>query len=298
MDLVSWPALPLADWKPTYATLHRWAQIVGKVKLALTPRVNHFWSVAFEVTPRGLTTGEMPWGDGALSIDFDLLDHQLRVSTSWRQTRTLALEPRPVADFYRDLMAALVELGIAVQIDDRPVEIEEERIRFTDDRQHTAYDPASVERCLSILQESAAVLETFRARFLGKASPIQFYWGTFDLAASRFSGRAAPPRPGADAITREAYSHEVFSSGFWPGDRRFPEPAFYAYLAPAPAGLAEADIRPSGARWQASMGEFLLPYEAVRRAADPPAALLEFFQSAYDAAADLARWDRTSLERS
>ena len=296
MESSVWPALPLAEWKDTYATLHRCMQLVGKLKLALTPRVNHFWNVGFSVTPRGLSTGMMPIGDRLLAIDFDLLDHNLIVRTSLRETRALALVPRAVADFERELMGILAALDVQVHIDDRPVELLEEVIRFADDHLHAAYDPAPVERCLQILQRTAAVLEEFRARFIGKASPVLFYWGSFDLAASRYSGRRAPLKPNADVITREALSHEDYSCGFWPGDVRFPQPAFFAYVAPAPAGFSTANVRPQQARWHAPLGEYLLPYDAVRTAADPRGLLLDFFQSTYDAAADLARWDRAQLE--
>jgi hypothetical protein len=293
----TWPALPLGEWQETYATLHRWAQIVGKIQLALTPRTNHFWNVAFTVTPRGLSTGSIPMGDQhSFSIDLDLLDHNLVVRTSRKETRALALAPRTVADFYRELLSIVATLGIDPAIHDHPVEILEGTVPFADDRQHAAYEAAWVERLFGIIAHSAAILEEFRARFVGKASPVQFYWGSFDLAASRFSGRPAPPRPGADVITRVAYSHEVYSCGFWPGDVRFPEAAYYAYIAPAPAGFSTATVRPSAARWNPQLGEYLLPYEAVRSGEDPRAVLLEFFQSTYDAAADLARWDRAALE--
>jgi hypothetical protein len=289
--------LPLERWKATYATLHREAQIIGKMLLALTPRVNHFWNATFALTPRGLTTGLMPYGDRTLAIDFDFIGHELVVETNSDERRTLRLAPRSVADFLREMNALLAELDIHIPISDRPVELMEELIPFSRDRLHAAYDPESVERCLRILQSTAVVLEQFRAGFVGKASPVLFYWGTFDLACSRFSGRRAPARPGADAITREAYSHEVFSCGFWPGDMRWPGPAFYAYIAPSPPGFPAARLTPATAGWQANMGEFLLPYDDVRLAADPGARLYEFCQSAYAAAADLAAWDRPALER-
>jgi hypothetical protein len=291
-----WPALPLAEWSDTYASLHRYAQIVGKVKLALTPRVNHFWNVGFEVTPRGLSTGEMPSGDALVSVDFDLIDHNLVARTSRGETRALALVPRTVADFYREAMAVFGALGVRARIDERPVEMQSERIRFSEDRLHGAYDPEPVGRCLRVLQRSAAVLDEFRAGFLGKASPVLFWWGTFDVSANRYSGRPAPPRPGADSITREAYSHEVFSCGFWPGDARYPRPGYFAYIAPTPEGFSSARPSPA-ARWDPSMGEFLLPYDAIREAPDPAATLLSFFENAYDAAANLAGWDRATLDR-
>jgi hypothetical protein len=291
-----WPELPLDEWKTTLATLHRYTQIVGKVKLALTPRLNHFWNVGFTVGPRGLSTGEMPFGDGSLAIDFDLLDHNLVVRTSRKETRALALVPRSVADFYSEVMAILATLGVDVTINDHPVELLEDKIRFAEDRLHSSYDPAPVERYLRILQSSAAALEEFRARFVGKQSPVLFYWGTFDLCVSRFSGRPAPVLPDADAITREAFSHECFECGFWPGDSRFREPAYFAFAVPPPAGFSSAPVAPAAARWQSSMGELLLPYEAVSASADPRAMLHDFFQSSYAAAADLAGWDRAALE--
>jgi hypothetical protein len=297
MERFGWPALPLDEWRATLATLHRYTQIVGKVKLALTPRLNHFWNVGFAIGPRGLSTGEMPSGDGSLAIDFDLLDHNLVVRTSRKETRALALVPRSVADFCAEVMAILATLGVEVTIDDHPVELLEEKIRFAEDRLHSSYDPAPVERCLRILQSSAGVLEEFRARFVGKQSPVLFYWGTFDLCAARFSGRPGVVLAAADAITREAFSHEVFECGFWPGDSRFGEPAYYAFAMPAPGGFSTARVAPAAARWQSSMGEYLLPYEAVRASADPRAMLLDFLQSSYTAAADLAGWDRASLER-
>jgi hypothetical protein len=289
--------LPYDRWKDTYATLHRVAQIVGKVKLALTPRQNHFWNVAFSVTPRGLTTGRMTVGTRSLAIDLDLVDHNLVVRASPKETRALALVPRAVADSYHELMLILGQLGVEPRLNDRPVELQEDPFPLSEDRAHASYDPAPVQRCLAVLQHVAGVLDTFRAGYVGKASPVQFYWGTFDLCTSRYSGRRAPLRPGADLITRESYSHEVYSCGFWPGDRRVPEPSFFAYTAPAPAGFAEARVQPGAARWEPSMGEFLLPYESIRRLADPRPALLAFFQSVYEAAAELGRWDRDALER-
>jgi hypothetical protein len=295
VDETAWPPLPLEAWKPTYDTLHLYTQIVGKVKLALTPRVNHFWNVGFTVTPRGLTSGAIPTPGGELSIDFDLLDHNLVVRTSAKETRALALVPRAVAHFYSEVMTLLSTLGIHVTIKDHPVEIPEEVIRFTEDYHHASYDPDPVERWLRIAQNSAQVIEEFRARFIGKASPVLFYWGTFDVSASRFSGRRVEP-PGTDVITREAYSHEQFECGFWPGDARFPEPAYFAFMVPAPGGYQAARVIPSAARWVPQMGEFFLPYEAVRTSDDPRTMLLEFFQSSYEAGAELAGWDRVSLE--
>jgi hypothetical protein len=292
----AWPKLPLASWKDTLATLHRYAQVVGKVKLALTPRLNHFWNAGLTVTPRGLTTGAMPSGDELVAIDFDLLDHNVVVTTSRMETRELALIPRPVASFYQELMGILASLGIEPRISDRPVEMQEELIRFSEDRMHGSYDRLAVERCLRILQSTSAVLEQFRARFIGKASPVLFYWGTFDLSAARYSGRRAQLQAGADSIVREAFSHECFECGFWPGDSRFPDPAYFAFAAPAPAGISSASVSPAEARWNDVLGEFLLPYEAVRTAAHPAATLLSFFESTWEAAAALGGWDRDALE--
>jgi hypothetical protein len=266
------------------------------VKLALTPPLNHFWNVAFTVEPRGLTTGSMPAGERTVSIDFDLLDHNVVVRTSLKETRALALVPRGVADFYSELMTVLASLGIDVTINDHPVELMEEAIPFSEDRLHASYDPGPVERWLAALQSSARAAEEFRAGFLGKASPVLFYWGTFDLCASRFSGRLSPPRRGADPITREAFSHECFECGFWAGDSRLPEPAYYAFVSPEPTGLSSAQIVPAGARWEPALSELILPYEAVRASADPEGMVLDFFQSAYEAGADLAGWDRASLD--
>jgi hypothetical protein len=292
-----WPALPLSDWKETQATLHRWMQIVGKIQLARTPRVNHFWNAAFTVGPRGLRSAPMALdGGGSFTIDFDLLDHNLVVRTSRKETRALALAPRTVADFYRELTGILRSLGIEARIWDHPVELVEEAIPFHEDRRHAAYDPRAVERCFRAIERIAAVLEEFRAGFIGKASPVLFWWGSFDLSASRFSGRRAPPRPGADAITRESYSHEVSSVGWWPGDKRFPEPACFAYFAPAPAGYASAPVRPAAARWHPDLGEFLLPYAPLQRSADPRGMLLDFCESTWVAGARLGGWDRRALE--
>ncbi|HEY3352621.1 MAG TPA: DUF5996 family protein, partial [Polyangia bacterium] len=287
-----WPPLPLASWRDTQATLHRCTQIPGKIALALRPRVNHFWNVALQLTPRGLTTGPLPLAERTFGIDFDFVDHGVVVRTSDGATRALVLEPRPVADFYRDLQAALAGLGIRVPIHDHPVEILSEVIPLHEDRLHAAYDQDAVARWWRIVAQSAVVLEEFRARFVGKCSPVHFFWGSFDLAVSRYSGRRAPARPGADPVTREAYSHETSSVGFWPGDERYPDPAYYAYFAPVPAGYEHAAVRPAAAFWHPEMRELILPYDAVRTAASPREALLEFTQSTYDAGAELARWNR------
>ncbi|HZS39860.1 MAG TPA: DUF5996 family protein [Polyangia bacterium] len=293
----NWPPLPLAAWRDTCETLHRCTQIAGKIRLALTPLTNHFWNVALHLTARGLTTRPMPFGDRTFELDFDFVDHQIVARASDGAVRRLALAPRPVEEYYRELMALVGSLGVRVAIDDRPVEIPGDRLPFHRDRVHDAYDAEAAARWFAIVRRVAVVLEEFRARFVGKASPVHFFWGSFDLSASRYSGRRAPERPGADPITREAYSHETSSVGFWPGDDRFPEPAFFAYHAPAPDGFADARVRPPGAFWHAALGEFLLPYEAVRLAGDPRAALLDFCQSTYEAGATLAGWPRAELER-
>lgn len=291
-----WPPLPLAGWIDTYQTLHRYLQIVGKVRLQLTPLVNHYWNVALHLTPRGLTTRATPYEGRTFAIDFDFVDHDVEISTSDGARRTLALVPRTVADFYAELMALLASVGIHVEIWDHPVEILTDPIPFHLDRSHAAYDPEAVGRWFRILRQSAVVMEAFRARFVGKCSPVHFFWGAFDLAVSRFSGRLAPPQPGADPITAESYSHEVSSAGFWPGDERYEAPAFYAYTVPTPEALPEWPVRPP-ARWSPTLREFVLPYDAVRTASSPRTMLLDFFQRAYEGGAELGGWDRSALER-
>ena len=296
-----WPALPLADWQDTYATLHRWTQIVGKVRLARLPWVNHSWHVTLYVTARGLTTGPLPHGTRAFQIDFDFVDHRLAVRTSDGGARSLVLRPRSVADFYRELMAALRELGVETAIHPRPNELAD-ATPFAADEAHADYDPEAANRCWRVLVQADRVLTAFRSPFVGKCSPVHFFWGAFDLAVTRFSGRPAPPHPGGvphlpDRVAREAYSHEVSSAGFWPGDGRYPAPAFYSYAYPEPAGFKDAAVGPAGAFYHPDLREFLLPYEVVRTAASPDAALLEFLESTYRAAADLGRWDRPALER-
>jgi hypothetical protein len=293
-----WPALPLAAWQDTYQTLHMWTQIVGKVRLALSPPLNHWWQVALYVTPRGLTTSTIPYGPRAFEVALDFLDHTLAIQASSGARRAMGLYPRSVADFYREFMALLRSLGIDVTINPLPQEVANP-IRCDEDEEHAAYDAASATRCWRILAQSDRVLQQFRAHFIGKCSPVHFFWGAFDLAVTRFSGRRAPERVGADHIQREAYSHEVSSVGFWPGMPGGPveEPAYYAYMAPAPAGFAAAAVRPAAASYNQALGEFILPYEAVRTAADPEATLLAFAQSTYEAGATLANWDRAALER-
>ncbi len=292
----AWPALPLDAWRDTYATLHLWTQIVGKVCLALSPPVNHWWQVTLYVTPRGLTTGPIPYGTRSFAVSFDFIDHNLHIQTSDGTSKTLGLFPRSVAAFYHEFMAALRALHIDVTINALPQEIPNP-IPCDEDDLHASYDPEYAERCWRILVQADRVFNLFRARFIGKCSPVHFFWGSFDLAVTRFSGRRAPERPGADRMTREAYSHEVISVGFWPGSGPVQEAAFYAYAAPAPPGLDRAVIRPASAWYSTEMGEFLLRYDDVRRADDPDAVLLDFLQSTYAAAADLAGWDRAALER-
>jgi hypothetical protein len=296
----AWPPLPYAEWQDSCATLHMWMQIVGKIRLALAPPINHWWHVPLYVTSRGLTTSPMPYRGLTFQIDFDFIDHVLRIDVSDGRRDTMALTPRPVADFYAEVMGRLRALGIEVDIWPRPVEVPDP-IRFDVDRVHAAYDPAQVNRFWRALAEIDQVFAAFRARFIGKASPVHFFWGSFDHAVTRFSGRRAPPPPSnpniPDAVNREAYSHEVSSCGFWPGNGGFGEAAFYSYAYPQPAGFADAPVRPTPAYYSQNIGEFILPYEAVRQSGSPRATLLEFLQSTYEAAANLAHWDRAALER-
>ncbi len=290
-----WPELPLAEWKDTYATLHMWTQIVGKVRLALSPHVNHWWEVPLYVSARGLTTSAIPHGGRVFEIEFDFLEHRVEIRTSGGTTKRVAMYPRSVADFYREFMETLRAAGIEVKIWTTPVEVAE-AIPFERDEVHAAYDPEYANRFWRILVQADSVLKEFRGRFIGKASPVHFFWGSFDLAASRFSGRRAPERPGADATTREAYSHEVSSAGFWPGGGEVKGAAFYSYTAPEPAGFAESKALPEKAYYDWGVREFLLPYDDVRGAESPREALLDFFQSTYEAGANLGGWDRASLE--
>jgi len=296
-----WPELPLAQWQDTYATLHMWTQIVGKTRLALAPMQNHWWQVALYVTPRGLTTSGMPHDGRSFSADFDFLDHTLWLRTSDGETRALPLAARPVADFYAEYMAALRALGVEVALMPSPVEVAV-AIPFAQDREHASYDLHAAQRCWRILLRADQALKRFRGRFLGKSSPVHFFWGSFDLAATRFSGRRAPRHGGGapncpDYVMVEAYSHECSSCGFWPGGGAIAEPVFYAYAYPEPAGYADRVVRPEGAHYHREMREFVLPYDVVRRAAAPDDLLLDFLQSTYDAAADRGRWDRAALDR-
>jgi Family of unknown function (DUF5996) len=292
----AWPPLPLAEWQATRDTLHMWTQVVGKVRLALTPHVNHWWQVPLYVTARGLSTSPIPCSQGIFEVEFDFIAHVLRITTSWGQSRMMALAPQTVAEFYRNFLALLESLGISVKIWPMPVEVPNP-IRFDQDTVHASYDPAYVNRFWRILVSVDTVLKEFRGRFIGKASPVHFFWGSFDLAVTRFSGRRGPERPGADRVTREAYSHEVISAGWWPGGGDVTQPMFYAYAAPEPAGFRGAPVRPAQAAYNAQLGEFLLPYEAVRAASAPQQTLIEFLQSTYEVGATLGNWDRKALER-
>jgi hypothetical protein len=291
-----WPTLPLDSWKDTYATLHMWAQMVGKVRLRLTLLVNHWWNVALYVTARGLTTSRIPYGQRAFELRFDFIRHQLVLETSDEIVKTLPLKPRAVADFYQEFMAMLRSAGIEVKIWRMPVEIPNP-IAFDEDRVHSSYNPAAVEKFWRILLSVDAVFTQFRSGFIGKSSPVHFFWGSFDLAVTRFSGRRAPERPGADAMTREAYSHEVSSVGFWPGGGDVKDAAFYSYTVPEPPGFKDALVRPNAAHYEPKLGEFILMYEDVRKSESPTASLLEFCQSTYEAGASLGNWDRAALER-
>ena len=291
-----WPPLPLDRWRDTYATLHMWTQIAGKICLALTPRMNHFWNIAFRVTPRGLETPVLTSGDRTFGMIFDLVEHRLRIERSDGATRAIALEPRTVAEFYRLLMETLRELGIEARIWTMPVEIPDP-IRFTEDTVHRSYDPERANAFLRALLAIQPVLQSFRCDFVGKCSPVHFFWGSFDLAVTRFSGRRAPERPGADAMTRESYSHEVISHGFWPGSGAIQEAAFYAYAAPEPPGLKTARVEPAAAAYNTDFSEFILPYDAVRTSGDPEGTLAAFLNSTYEAGATLAEWPRADLER-
>jgi hypothetical protein len=295
-----WPELPYSAWKDTCATLQLWTQIVGKVRLALTPWLNHSWHVTLYVTTRGLSTGAMPADGRELEIEFDFLDHVLWLRTSDGHFRQIMLRPVAVAEFYGEVMHALAALGVAVRINEMPSEIPD-AIRFSADRTHAAYDADYASRHFRVLLATHRVFSYFRTAFLGKVSPVHFFWGSFDLAVTRFSGRTAPllksHTPGLpDAVAREAYSHEVSSAGFWPGGGPIDYPAYYSYAYPEPEGFAAAKVRPAQAFYFKDFGQFILPYDAVRTAADPEAALMAFLQSTYEAAADLGKWDRNALE--
>ena len=295
-----WPELPLAPWRDTCATLHLWSQIVGKIRAARTPWLNHSWHVTRYVTARGLSTSPIPDGTRNFEIQFDFVNHSLQISTSDGPWRTFALSGHSVASFYRTVMTELAELGIAVAIDQIPNELPD-GIKFSEDEVHASYDRDAVGRFFKILVNADRVFKRFRTGFLGKASPVHFFWGSFDLAVSRFSGRSAPRHPGgiphlSDAVACEAYSHEVSSAGFWPGSGAIDYPAFYSYTYPEPPGFRTTKIRPKAAFFSEALGEFILPYDAIRTAENPDALLLDFLQSTYLAAAKSAWWDRDALE--
>ena len=296
----SWPALPFAEWKDTAITLHMWTQIIGKIRLTLSPWTNHSWHVTLYVTSRGLTTSPIPHNSHTFEIQFDFIDHQLLIDKGDGARRIIPLKPQSVAEFYRIVMKALGDLELPVIINTTPNEIENP-IPFDQDEEHRSYDPEYANRFWRVLVQSDRVFKEFRSRFCGKCSPVHFFWGSFDLAVTRFSGRPAPPHPGGvphlpDEITREAYSQEVSSLGFWPGNAAAPTPVFYSYAYPEPPGFAEAKIQPDTAFYEVKLREFILPYDAVRTSEKPDEVLLDFAQSAYDAASKLGKWDRAALE--
>jgi hypothetical protein len=297
----NWPTMPpYESWRDTCTTLLLWTQIIGKIRLELSPPINHSWGAALYVTTSGLTTSPIPYGTGAFAIDLNCINHTLRITTTDGKERSFALEPMPVADFYHKMMQALHDLGIHVSIYARPVEVTES-IPFPDDTTHASYDPEAVHRFWTVLVTVSQVFTEFRARFIGKASPVHLFWGALDLAVTRFSGRTAPKHPGgvphcADWVMEEAYSHELSSAGFWAG-AGLGEAAFYSYAYPAPAGFSEYPVLPEAAYFHNTLGEFILPYEAVRAADDPAQTLLSFLQTTYEGAATLANWDRQALER-
>ena len=292
----NWPPLPWKEWEPTATTLHLWTQIVGKIRLALTPLQNHWWNVPLYLTARGLTTSAMFYQGALLDIEFDFVSHELHFRISSGANLSVPLRPQSVADFYREFLLGLKVLGVSVEIHPVPVEIPNP-IPFVEDRTHASYDADYAHRFWRILSATDRLFKKFSTPFLGKISPVHFFWGSFDLAVTRFSGRPAPPRAGADLITREAYSHEVISAGFWPGNGGFGEPAFYCYAAPSPAGLDKSTIGPPAGYFDPKLGEFLLKYGDARGTSSPDDATLEFLQTSYEAAATLAKWDRQALER-
>jgi hypothetical protein len=292
----NWPSLPWKEWEPTASTLHMWTQIVGKTRLALTPLQNHWWNVPLYLTARGLTTSAMFYQGALLDIEFDFVSHDVHFRISSGANLSVPLRPQSVADFYQEFLVCLKALGVSVEIHPVPVEIPNP-IPFAEDRTHASYDADYVHRFWRILSATDRLFKKFSTPFLGKISPVHFFWGSFDLAVTRFSGRSAPPRPGADLVTREAYSHEVISAGFWPGNGGFGEPAFYCYAAPSPMGLEKTSIGPRAGYFDPKLGEFLLKYDDARTADSPDDAILDFLQSTYGAAANLAKWDRKALER-
>ena len=291
-----WPSLPFSEWENTCDTVHMWTQIVGKTRMVLTPPVNHWWHATLYVTSRGLSTSSIPYQGKTFEIEFDFIFHRLTLRTSDGRERVIPLYACSVADFYAEYMAALRSLGIEVKINRVPCEFDDPT-PFDADQHHASYNKEYVERFHRILIHSDRLLKQFRGAFQGKCSPVHFFWGSFDLAVTRFSGRSAPQPPGVDSVTREAYSHEVISCGFWPGDRRYKHPAFYAYTAPKPDGMDKEPIRPQAAYWDNQLGLFILKYEDVRAADSPENAVLDFCQSTYEAGANLAKWERDVLER-
>lgn len=297
LDSAVWPSLPLSEWEDTRDTLHMWMQIVGKTRLALAPRENHWWHVPLYVGSRGLVTSPIPYRSRTFDVEFDFIDHVLVVNTSDGATRSLALRPQPVADFYRLYIGTLDSLGITVKIWPVPVEVDAP-IPFPDDRRHASYDAERAQRFFHMLLHANRILTRFKGRFLGKTSPVHFFWGAFDLALTRFSGRRAPePKESDGPMLREAMSHEEISFGFWPGSGAVAEAAFYAYVRPEPASLPAMSVRPTAAYYSRELADFILPYESARSASSPDGTVLDFFQSVYDAGADLAHWDRASLDR-
>ena len=295
-----WPELPFEAWKDTAATLHMWMQIVGKIRLVQMPWINHSWHVTLYVSPRGLTTGAIPHGERTFQIDFDFIAHDLTITTCDDESRVVELRPRPTAEFYGAVMEALRDLELPIEIHASPNEVEK-ATAFSEDLEHASYDGDAVQRFWRVLLQVDRVFNRFRARFIGKSSPVHFFWGSFDLAVTRFSGRPAPEHPGGfpnmpDRVTREAYSHEVSSVGFWPGGPSGP-PMFYSYAYPTPEKFPSADVRPAAATWNADLGEFVLPYDDVRKSTSPEETLLEFLQTTYDAAARSAGWDTAALKR-
>jgi Family of unknown function (DUF5996) len=296
MKVMAWPALPWDKWADTANTLHMWTQIVGKTRLALTPLQNHWWNVPLYVTARGLGTSAMVCGDDVLDIEFDFLAHVLHLRLGSGADKTMQLKPQTVADFYKEYLECLAALGVSVEIRPMPVEVANP-IRFDLDTEHKSYDPEYAHRFWQVLVQAEKVFREWGTGFLGKVSPVHFFWGSFDLAVTRFSGRPAPPRAEADKIQREAYSHEVISAGFWPGNGGYGAASFYCYAAPVPEGLPDVKVRPKAAGWDKTLGEFIFKYDALRKESSPEKALMEFLESAYGAAADVARWDRAALER-
>jgi len=293
---ISWPELEWTQWSKTADTLHMWTQIIGKTRLALSPLQAHWWNVPFYVSARGLSTSAMPYGSEMLEIEFDFISHNLRYRLSNGSLLTTPLRSQSVAEFHREYLDNLATLGVSVGIDSMPCELSAP-IRFEEDTEHATYDLDAAHRFWRVLLRVEQIFQQFSSRFLGKVSPAHFFWGSFDLAVTRFSGRQAPPRPDADAITREAYSHEVISAGFWPGNGGFGEAAFYCYASPSPKDMAQAKIQPAAASYNAALGEFILKYDDLRAESSPDIALLQFLESTYEAAANLANWDRALLER-